>query len=135
MITTKDLIAEEARAAEEAEAHTSADDPLPAGTKVTRGHSRTRTLQIRLNEDELEQLESRAAREEIPVSTMVRSMILKSLHHPRTGDASQDAATSILVGGPDLVFEQVEADIERAEADLDRVKLNVRELKKHLAPD
>ena len=74
-----DLIAAEAEAAEQAEAMTDDHAPLPAGTTVTRGHNRSRTLQIRLNGDELEQLEMLAKGQELPVSTVARSLLLGAL--------------------------------------------------------
>lgn len=47
--------------------------------KVTRGHSRGRVLQIRLNDDELAQLEELAAERELPTSTVARALLLQSL--------------------------------------------------------
>ena len=55
-MSINDLIAAEAAASEE-----NPDAPLKAGSTITRGHSRAKTLQIRLNDDEL------AAGIELPV--------------------------------------------------------------------
>lgn len=81
-----DLIEEEGRAAEEYEA-THPDAPIPEGTTITRGHNRTRTLQVRVNAEELEALETLAEAKQLPVSTMVRIMILDHLQ----GDESPAA--------------------------------------------
>jgi|LSQX01.1.fsa_nt_gb predicted DNA binding CopG/RHH family protein len=50
--------------------------PMRTDTVVTRGHARTRVLQVRLNDDELTMLEARAERAGIPVSTLARSILL-----------------------------------------------------------
>ena len=47
--------------------------------KVTRGHDRAKTLQIRLNEDELRELVALAANRGLPVSTVARQLLLQSL--------------------------------------------------------
>jgi hypothetical protein len=47
--------------------------------KVTRGHDRAKTLQIRLNEDELGELTALAADRGLPVSTVARQLLLQSL--------------------------------------------------------
>jgi hypothetical protein len=75
----KDLIDQEAEAAETAEATTDDHAPLPEGTKVTRGHGRSRTLQIRLNADEHEALELLAKARDLPTSTVARSLLLSCL--------------------------------------------------------
>jgi hypothetical protein len=53
--------------------------PLPAHVKVTRGHDRSRTLQMRLTADEYEALESLATSRGLPVSTVARSLLLPTL--------------------------------------------------------
>lgn len=68
-----ELLEREGRAAE--------DNPgaeLRPGTKITRGHSRSRTLQVRLNDDEYTALEAMAEARELPLSTMVRSMLIQA---------------------------------------------------------
>ena len=79
MSDIKDLIDQEAEAAEAAEATTDEHAPLSKGTKVTRGHGRSRTLQIRLNETEYDELEQLAKARDLPTSTVARSLLLSSL--------------------------------------------------------
>jgi hypothetical protein len=47
--------------------------------KVTRGHDRTKTLQIRPNDDELGELTALAGERGLPVSTVARQLLLQSL--------------------------------------------------------
>lgn len=75
----RDLISAEAEAAEEDEFAPDDHSPLPAGTRVTRGHNRSKVLQVRLNGDELEHLEMLAKARDLPVSTVARSLILTAL--------------------------------------------------------
>jgi hypothetical protein len=71
------ILAVEGDAAEAAE--DSADSRVRANVKVTRGHDRAKTLQIRLNDTELEELNSLAAQRGLPVSTVARQLLLQSL--------------------------------------------------------
>lgn len=66
------LLAEEAEAAE-----LNPDAPITEATTVTRGHGRSKTLQIRLNPEELEELERVAASRGLPTSTVAREAILR----------------------------------------------------------
>lgn len=77
----KDLIQREAEEAETAEADAQFEetDELPAGTKVTRGHNRSKTLQIRLNGDEYHELELLAKVRDLPVSTVARGLLITAL--------------------------------------------------------
>lgn len=68
-----------AREAEEAEVYADPQAPLPPGVRVTRGHDRTRVLQIRLSEDEYRSLADRAARQDVPASTLARDVLLRGL--------------------------------------------------------
>jgi len=77
MSRISDLIETESRAAEEAEADI--DLPLPSNVKVTRGHDRSKVLQVRLNEDEYRLLAKLADSRDVPVSTFVRALILKAV--------------------------------------------------------
>lgn len=73
----KDLLDTEGAAAEAAE-----DDQkssVRTDVKVTRGHDRAKTLQIRLNEDELREIAALAADRGLPVSTVARQLLLQSL--------------------------------------------------------
>jgi hypothetical protein len=77
----KKLIAEESAAAESAE--------MPAGTRPTRrGHGRAQVLSIRLNPDENAALIAAADRARLPVSTYVRTLILKELAAPSRGGST-----------------------------------------------
>ena len=73
-MTISDLIAAEAAAAEQ-----NPDAPIKAGSTITRGHSRAKTLQVRLNDDELAALAALAAARGIPVSTLARDLLLGQL--------------------------------------------------------
>ena len=72
------LIEAEATAAEEGEADQSAT--ARAGVKVTRGHDQAKTLQIRLNHEELSELTALAEDRGLPVSTVARQLLLQSLN-------------------------------------------------------
>jgi len=73
-MTISDLIAAEAAAAEQ-----NPDAPIKAGSTITRGHSRAKTLQVRLNDNELAALATLAAARGIPVSTLARDLLLGQL--------------------------------------------------------
>jgi hypothetical protein len=73
----KDLIDAEGAAAERAEVEQ--DSSKRTDVRVTRGHDRARTLQIRLNEDELAELVAFAEDRGLPVSTVARQLLLQSL--------------------------------------------------------
>lgn len=66
-----------ARIADEAYEHR--NDPIPADAKVTRGHDRTRTLPVKLDDDEYTQFEQLAERRRPPMSTLARSHLLEAL--------------------------------------------------------
>lgn len=70
------LIREEA---EHADATRNDDYEIGPFTKVSRGHGRAKTLQVRLNDDEYAALEALAAARELPVSTVARSILLPAL--------------------------------------------------------
>ena len=63
-------------------AEANADAPITNATTVTRGHGRSKTLQIRLNPEELEELERIADDRGLPTSTVAREAILR-LIRPR----------------------------------------------------
>jgi hypothetical protein len=73
------LLAAEAKAAEEAEATSDIDAPLPAYVKVTRGHPRAKNLQIRFRNDEYDQVAAYAEHRGLPVSTVVRMLVLQAI--------------------------------------------------------
>jgi hypothetical protein len=72
------LLAAEAKAAEEAEA-TNIDAPLPAHVRVTRGHPRAKNLQVRFRDDEYDELAAYAEHRGLPVSTVVRMLVLQAI--------------------------------------------------------
>jgi hypothetical protein len=88
----RELIDQEAAAAEDAELMEDDHAPLPEGTRVTRGHNRSKTLQIRLNGDEYGALELLAKNRDLPVSTVARALILNAL---ALGDDAQAAFTRV----------------------------------------
>ena len=73
----EELLDAEGAAAEASEADQ--QSPLPEGVKVTRGQGRAKTLQVRLNEDELAELAALAADRGLPVSTVARQLLLQAL--------------------------------------------------------
>lgn len=74
-----DLLAAEARAVEIAEARNDPNAALPARSKVTRGHPRAKNLQVRLHDDEFQRVAELAAERGLPMSTMVRALILREI--------------------------------------------------------
>lgn len=75
----EDLIAAEAVAVEASERAGDQDAPLPAHVKITRGGPRVRNLQVRLREDEFDDLAAYAEQRGLPVSTVVRSLVLQAI--------------------------------------------------------
>ena len=77
MARIDELLEAEAVAAEKAEV----DQDLAPRTdvRITRGHSRSRTLQVRLNDHELDELTAHADQRGLPVSTMARLLLLQAL--------------------------------------------------------
>lgn len=75
----EDLLAAEAKAAEEAEATSQPGVSLPSHVKVTRGHPRARNLQVRFRDDEFDELTAYAEQRGLPVSTVVRSLVLQAI--------------------------------------------------------
>lgn len=70
----EDLIAAEAAASEQ-----NMDADLKPGTKVTRGHGRSKTLQVRLNDEEFAALARVAEERGVPASTLARTLLLREL--------------------------------------------------------
>lgn len=69
----------ESTAVEEAETTADPNAPIPQGTSVTRGHPRGRNLQVRFRDDEFEELTAYASQQGLPVSTVVRLLVLKAI--------------------------------------------------------
>jgi hypothetical protein len=79
MSKVDELLAAEAKAIEEAELTSDPDAPLPAHVKVTRGHPRAKNLQVRFRDDEFDELSAYAEQRGLPVSTVVRSLVLQAI--------------------------------------------------------
>lgn len=75
----EDLVAAEAKAAEDAEAASDPNEPLPAHVKVTRGHPRLKNLQVRFRDDEYDELAAYAEQRGLPLSTVVRMLVLQAI--------------------------------------------------------
>lgn len=73
-MSISDLIAAEAAAAER-----NPDAAIKPGSKVTRGHQRAKTLQVRLNDEELDALTRLAEQRGLPVSTLARDLLLSQM--------------------------------------------------------
>jgi len=73
------LLAAEAKAAEDAEATSDPNAPLPAHVKVTRGHPRAKNLQVRFRDDEFDELSAYAEQRGLPVSTVARMLVLQAI--------------------------------------------------------
>jgi hypothetical protein len=89
----RDLMDEEARAAEAAAADDEDDGaPLPPDVKVSRpNRARSKVLQVRLNPDEMEAVEAIAARRDLPPSTVAREWLLRMIEQ----DQRQGAVPSL----------------------------------------
>ena len=74
-----DLLAAEAKAVEVAEGTSDPHVPLPDHVKVTRGHPRARNLQVRFRDDEFVELTAYADQRGLPVSTVVRMLVLQAI--------------------------------------------------------
>lgn len=84
-MSISDLIAAETAASER-----NPDAAIKPGSKVTRGHRRAKTLQVRLNAEELGALETLAEQRGLPVSTLARDLLLTQL-------AASDTSTERLI--------------------------------------
>lgn len=74
-----DLLATEAQAVEQAEVESDASTPLPTGVRVSRGHPRAKNLQVRFRDDEYDELVAYSEQRGLPVSTVVRILVLQAL--------------------------------------------------------
>lgn len=70
----EELIAAEVEATER-----NPDAPIRAETKVTRGHNRTKTLQVRLNDEEYAALQTLAEQRGVPASTLARDLLMSRM--------------------------------------------------------
>ncbi|MDR2722978.1 MAG: hypothetical protein LBB54_04560 [Cellulomonadaceae bacterium] len=80
--TIADIIAKEAATVEEAEAAGVMYRDLSEVT-ITRGSARTRTLQVRMNDDEYAALEALANKQHIPASTAARDILREATRQPQ----------------------------------------------------
>lgn len=78
----EELLTAEGEAAEDAEAASEIDEALPDHVKVTRGHPRSRNLQVRFRDDEFAELSAYAEHRGLPVSTVVRALVLQAIAPP-----------------------------------------------------
>jgi hypothetical protein len=53
------------------------ENPLADSAKISRGNGRSKVLQVRLNPDELAELERVAAQRGLPISTVAREAIIR----------------------------------------------------------
>lgn len=74
-----DILDAEAMAVEAAELTNDPTAQIPSGTTISRGHPRSKNLQVRLREDEFDELAAYAAQQGLPVSTVVRLLVLKAI--------------------------------------------------------
>lgn len=87
----KNLIDTEAAAAESAR-----DVPILPSTKVSRGHGRTETLQVRLTDREYRMISDYAAHCGLPVSTLARDVLLAGIGaNSDTGDSATTVISRI----------------------------------------
>ncbi|AXH67088.1 hypothetical protein SEA_THYATIRA_90 [Mycobacterium phage Thyatira] len=66
----------------EVDAEIMGDDVDLTDVKITRGGPRTRVLQVRLNDDEMQAVEDLAASRDLPASTVAREILLSALRPP-----------------------------------------------------
>ena len=79
MSELNELIASEVETAERDSSNP--DAALPTHVRVTRGHERSKVLQVRLNEGELEALAKLADERGVPASTFARAILLEAVGH------------------------------------------------------
>lgn len=73
-MSISDLIVTEAEAAER-----NPDAAIKPGSRLTRGHQRVKTLQVRLNAEEMDALALLAEQRGLPISTLARDLLLTQL--------------------------------------------------------
>ena len=74
-----DILDAEATAVESGELTNDPNAHVPSGAATSRGHPRAKNLQVRLREDEFDELSAYAAQQGLPVSTVVRLIVLKPI--------------------------------------------------------
>ena len=67
------------KAADEAGVTSDMDGPLPTHVRVTRGHPRAKNLQVRFRDNEYDELAAYAEHRGLPVSTVVRMLVLQAI--------------------------------------------------------
>ena len=76
-MSIEELVAAEATAAEQ---HRDAE--IQPGSKISRGHNRSKTLQVRLNDEEFAALQRLATARGVPASTLARDLLLRQVTAP-----------------------------------------------------
>ena len=74
-----DLLEAESKTVEDAEGGSDPNVPLPAHVRVSRGHPRAKNLQVRFRDDEYDALAAYAKERGLPVSTVVRVLVLQAI--------------------------------------------------------
>lgn len=65
------------------ESESKATDPYPLGTTITRPNRPSRMLNVRLTDEQFNELQSLAREHHLPMSTMARSWLLDRLNQER----------------------------------------------------
>lgn len=86
------------------------DAPITDATAVTRGHGRSKTLQIRLNPEELEELERIAATRGLPTSTVAREAILRLVRPTEAQVAAREHLVDAITRYCDNVLDDPRAE-------------------------
>lgn len=126
-MTEKDLAALIEAEGEAIEANP--DAPITDETKVTRGHPKTRTLQVRLSPEEYEGLEKIADERGLPVSTVAR----EQLQHLLRASQRSESASRVVSAFEDFMSD-IEFRVRRAPAGIAEVTNALREQGIMIAP-
>ncbi|AWG55564.1 hypothetical protein [Mycobacteroides abscessus] len=126
-MTEKDLAALIEAEGEAIEANP--DAPITDETKVTRGHPKTRTLQVRLSPEEYEGLEKIADERGLPVSTVAR----EQLQHLLRASQRSESASRVVSAFEDFMSD-IEFRVRRAPAGITEVTNALREQGITIAP-
>jgi hypothetical protein len=78
--TTEQALRDDARALE---AESSSIGPYPAGTRITQPNRPSRMFNVRLTDEQFNELQKLARKHHLPMSTMARSWLLERLDQER----------------------------------------------------
>lgn len=79
-----EMTAEAARAdARALEAYPDSEDPYPADTQISRPNKTSRMFNLRLSDEQYEEITDLARKRHLPVSTMARAWLLERLDQER----------------------------------------------------